>query len=120
SEEDITLERVGFNDLDRFLVGELDIYPVFINNEPDILRRQGHDITVIDPADFGVPTLGLTMVTRRSLLEEDPDLVERFMRATLRGALYAAGHIDEAIDVTLLYAEGADPDHQSFLLETDL
>ena len=42
------------------------------------------------------------------------------MRAGLRGAIYAESHIAEAIDIVLTFAEGADPDHQRFLLETDL
>jgi ABC-type nitrate/sulfonate/bicarbonate transport system substrate-binding protein len=38
----------------------------------------------------------------------------------MRGASYAAEQVDEAVEVTLTYAEGADPEHQRFLLEQDL
>ncbi len=120
SEQDVEITRVGFGELERFLTGEIEVYPVFINNEPDTLRRQGVDAVVIDPHDFGVPTLGLTILAHEELLTGDPELAERFLRATLRGALYATEHIDEAVEITLRFAESADPDHQSFLLETDL
>ncbi len=116
---DVTLERVGFGEIDRFLVGEIDIYPVFLNNEPDTLRRQGQDIVVLDPADFGIPTLGLTMIARDDTVA-DTDLVTRFLRATLRGAIYASEHVDEAVAITLTYNSDLDADHQSFLLETEL
>jgi ABC-type nitrate/sulfonate/bicarbonate transport system substrate-binding protein len=118
--DDVEIVRVGFSDLDRFLTGEIGVYPVFINNEPDTLRRQGVDVLVLDPDALGVPTLGLTLVTHEELIAEEPELVARFLRATLRGALYAAEHIDEAVEITLRFAPDADPDHQSFLLETDL
>jgi ABC-type nitrate/sulfonate/bicarbonate transport system substrate-binding protein len=75
---------------------------------------------VIDPHDFGVPTLGLTFLTLERTVTDDPELVERFLRAALRGVEYAAAHIDEAVEITLSYAEGSDPAHQRFLLETDL
>ena len=118
--EDAEFVRIGFGELDRFLTGEIDVYPVFINNEPDTLRRQGVDARVLDPHELGVPTLGLTLVAHEALLAEQPELATRFLRATLRGALYAAGHIDEDVEITLRFAVDADRDHQSFLLETDL
>jgi NitT/TauT family transport system substrate-binding protein len=119
TEDDVTLERVGFNDIDRFLLGEIDVYPVFVNNEPDTLRRQGQDVLVIDPADFGIPTLGLVLLARDETIE-DTDLTTRFLRATLRGALYAREHVDEAVEITRTYDPELDVDHQSFLLETEL
>ena len=119
TEEDIDLREVGF-DPRVFIEGAVDVYPVFLNNEPDTIRRAGLPITVFDPADYGVPTLGLTFLTRDDLLAGDPDQMQRFLRASLRGAEYARTHLDEAVQVVLTYAEGADPEHQRFLLETDL
>lgn len=117
---DVRIERVGLQDLDRFLVGQIDVYPVFMNNEPDTARRLGHDVVVLDPHDFGVATLGLVLLTSEDALVSRPETVEAFLRATLRGALYASEHIDEAIEIALEYAPDADVDHQSYLLETDL
>lgn len=119
TEDDVQLQAVGF-DPRVFTEGQVDVYPVFLNNEPDTIRGIGVDIEVIDPHDFGVPTLGLTMLARDETVRDDPELVDRFLRASMRGALYAAEHIDEAVEATLVYAEGADPEHQRFLLEQDL
>ena len=117
--DDVNLQGVGF-DPRVFIEGDVDVYPVFLDNEPDTIRRLGVDITVLDPHDFGVPTLGLTFLVREDTAVDDPELVERFLRAALRGVAYAAANIDEAVKITLQYAEGADPEHQRFLLETDL
>ncbi len=119
SEDDVNLQGVPF-DVRPFIGGAVDVYPVFLNNEPDTIRREGLEIDVIDPHDFGVPTLGLTFLTLEQTVTDEPELVERFLRAALRGVEYASGHIDEAVEVTLRYAEGADPAHQRFLLETEL
>ncbi len=116
----VAVEQVASDDLNRFLGGELDAYPVQLSSEPYALRRAGHDVAAIDPADFGVPMIGQTVVTRRSLLAEDPALVESFVRAVLRGAMFASDHIDDAIDVTLPNTDGVDPDQQSYVLETQL
>jgi ABC-type nitrate/sulfonate/bicarbonate transport system substrate-binding protein len=117
--DDVRLQAVGF-DPRVFIEGQVEVYPVFLDNEPDTIRRAGVEIAVIDPHEHGVPTLGLTYLAHEETLADDPELVERFLRATLRGALWARDHVDEAVEITLRFAEGADPAHQRFLLETDL
>ncbi len=119
TEEDVRLQGVGF-DPRVFIEGGVDVYPVFLGNEPYAIRNAGVDIEVFDPADYGVATLGLTFLAHADTVAEDPDLVRRFLRAALRGAAYAAEHVDEAVAITLEYADGADAGHQKFLLETDL
>lgn len=119
TEEDVNLQAVGFDPL-IFIEGGIDVFPVFLNNEPDTVRRQGIDITVFDPADYGVATLGLTFLAHEDTVADDADLTERFLRAAMRGALYAQDHVHEAVEITLTFAAGADPEHQRFLLETDL
>lgn len=119
AESDVRLREVG-NDPREFVAGTVDVYPVFLSNEPDTLRRIGAAIRVIDPADYGVPTLGLTYIAHADTVQQDGDLVQRFLRATMRGALYARDHVDEGVQATLTYAPGADPAHERFLLETDL
>lgn len=117
--EDVELVSVGF-DPRVFIEEGVDVYPVFLNNEPDTIRRAGVDINVIDPHDHGVPTLGLTYLAHADTLADEPDLVERFLRATLRATAWIEDHPDEAVEITLRHAEGADPEHQRYLLDTDL
>ena len=77
--------RVGFDP--RVLTeGQVDVLAVFKSNEPDTVRRMGFDVTLWDPADFGVPTLGLTYITREELANSDPDKTERFLKADDEGA----------------------------------
>ncbi len=118
TENDVNLVGVGF-DPRVFIDGDVDVYPVFLNNEPDTIRRAGVDINIIDPHDHGVPTLGLTFLARESTLDDD-DLVERFLRATMRAVAWIEANPDEAIEIVLQHAEGADPEHQRFLLDEDL
>lgn len=117
--EDVDLQAVGF-DPRVFIEGQVEIYPVFLNNEPDTVRRAGTEITVIDPNEHGVPTLGLTFLAHEDTVSNDPELVERFLRATMRAIAFIEINIDSGVATTLTYADGADPEHQRFLLETDL
>lgn len=116
--DDVELLGVGF-DPRVFMEGEVDIYPVFLNNEPDTIRTAGVEINVIDPQDFGVPTLGLTFLATEETAA-DKDLTERFLRATFKAVHWIAEHPEEAVEITLRHAEGADAAHQRYLLDTDL
>jgi len=111
--------RVGFEP-QVLTEGEVDIFPLFLSNEPDTLRNLGYEVTVVEAADFGAPTLGLTYVTSQDYLSENPDIVLRFLKAALRGIEYARDNPDEAIDIVLQYADQADRDHQRFMLDTEL
>lgn len=116
--EDVELLAVGF-DPRVFMEGGVDVYPVFLNNEPDTIRAAGVEINVIDPHDFDVPTLGLTFLATTDTLA-DGDLAERFLRATFRAVQWIQEHPDEAVEIVLRHAEGADAAHQRYLLDTDL
>ena len=115
----ITEVRVGFDP--RILTeGKVDILAVFNSNEPDTIRRLGFEVNVWDPSEFGVPSMGLTYITRDTLIEEASDKTERFLKATLKAVQYALDNPDEALDIVMKYAPNAERDHQKFMLETEL
>lgn len=118
--EKVELVNVGFDP--RVLTeGQVDVYPVFKSNEPYLIRSWGYDFTLWDAADFGVPTLGLAYVTSEETLEQQPDLLGRFLRAALRGIAYAGEHPDEAVEAVMEYTgPETDPEHMRFMLESEL
>lgn len=100
--------------------GQVDIFPVFVSNEPDTLQRLGFETTVFEAADYGAPTLGLTYITTEEFTAEKPDIAVRFLRAVLRGIQYADANRDKAIDIVMQYAPMEDPEHQRYMLDTEL
>jgi ABC-type nitrate/sulfonate/bicarbonate transport system substrate-binding protein len=115
---DVELLAVGF-DPRVFMEGGVDVYPVFLNNEPNTIRTAGVAINVIDPHDFGVPTLGLTFLATTETLE-DGEVAERFLRATFRAVRWIEANPEAAVEIVLTHAEGANAAHQRYLLDTDL
>jgi ABC-type nitrate/sulfonate/bicarbonate transport system substrate-binding protein len=100
--------------------GRVDILQVFFSNEPGVLDRLGIKTRVFDPSDYGIQALGLTYITSRDFLMKDPDAVERFLKAVLRGIDYADKNRDEAVSIIMKYAPNEDPAHQRFMLDTEL
>lgn len=111
--------RVGFEP-QVLTEGQVDIFPVFLSNEPDTLRKLGYDVKLFEAADFGAPTLGLTYVTTSAYIAEKPDVVLRFLKAVLRGIEYARDNREEAIGIVLQYAPQEDREHMRFMMDTEL
>ena len=110
---------VGFDP--RVLVdGRVDVYPVFTANEPDTLARLGVPVRLFDPTTLGVPGLGLSFITNQQMVDTKPDVVARFLRASLRGLADAIVDRDAAIEVVMKYATGEDRAHQRYMLDTEI
>jgi ABC-type nitrate/sulfonate/bicarbonate transport system substrate-binding protein len=116
----IELVNVGFDP--RILTeGKVDVYPVYKSNEPYMIQQWGYELDQWDTEDYGVPSLGLTYVTSEETLQNDPEVLRRFLRASLKGIQYAKEHPDEAVDIVLKYAgPETDRDHMAFMLKTEL
>jgi ABC-type nitrate/sulfonate/bicarbonate transport system substrate-binding protein len=115
----ITEVNAGFDP--RILTeGRVDILAVFKSNEPDTIRNLGFQVNIWDPEDHGVPSMGLTYITRQGMAEESPDIVERFLKATLKGVQYVFDHREEALDIVMKYAPKERREHQRFMLDVEL
>jgi ABC-type nitrate/sulfonate/bicarbonate transport system substrate-binding protein len=110
---------VGF-DPRLLAAGKVDVYPVFESNEPDTLTRLGVPTRLFRPADYGVPSLGLTYLTRQALVDNDPAALERFLKATLRGIQDARDNPEAATDIVMQFAPDEERDHQLAMLKVEL
>ena len=100
--------------------GKVDILAVFNSNEPDTIRRLGFSINTWEPEDYGVPNLGLTYVTSEDVIDGKPEMVKRFLKATMKAMEDIRENPDEAVDVVLKYAPNQQREHQEFMLGTEL
>ncbi|MFN0074196.1 MAG: ABC transporter substrate-binding protein [Chloroflexota bacterium] len=110
---------VGF-DPRLLAAGRVDVYPVFESNEPYTLLSLGVPVRLIKASDYGVPGLGLTYITRQQLLDDDPEMLERFLKATFRGIEYARANLESATDIVMQFAPNEDRSHQRAMLEVEL
>ncbi|MEP6693775.1 MAG: ABC transporter substrate-binding protein [Chloroflexota bacterium] len=110
---------VGF-DPRVLALGQVEVYPVFAANEPDTLARLGIPVRIFEPWRYGVPALGLTYITTRDMVDTRADTVRRFLRAALKGIADAVADPAAAVDIVMKYAQGEDPAHQRFMLDTEI
>lgn len=87
--EGIPLERLrmlptSFS-VDSLLNDETDAMNAYLSNEPFLLRQRGIPYRTIQPRSYGIDFYSDVLFTRASLVQDKPDLVERFLKASLRG-----------------------------------
>ena len=117
--DDVGTVKVGFAP-QVLTEGEVDIFPLFLSNEPYTLGQLGYELNLFEAADDGAPTIGLTYVTSQDYIDESPDVVLRFLRAALRGIRYAQDNEEEALDIVMQYAPQEDREHMRFMMATEL
>jgi len=107
-------------DVERFYSGEVDITPAFSAGSLIEIRAAHPDVNVIWPLDYGIRLYSDTLFTTDSMISENPDLVLRFLRATLKGHQYALDNPEEAVEISLRYAANPDPIAQQQMLEASV
>ncbi|MBI2218882.1 MAG: ABC transporter substrate-binding protein [Candidatus Rokubacteria bacterium] len=96
------LRRVPYSfDLGPFYRGEVPVWAGYVMNQPVDARLAGHEVTVFFPSDYGVYGYDDIIVAAEELVRRNPRLIERWLRAALRGWRVAIERPDEATDVAL-------------------
>ncbi|WP_434287093.1 ABC transporter substrate-binding protein [Celeribacter sp. SCSIO 80788] len=104
--------------LQPFIDGEFDVATATLYNEYNVLLAKGlTDLTVISPEDSGMVSQQDAIITSDKMIEENPEVVQSFLNATLRGWKYAFEHPDEAIDIVMEAGTGLEREHQEKMLE---
>ena len=103
-EQDVTLQSIGFTQTEALATDRVEAAAIYIANEPNQLRAQGYDVQVLRAADYA-PLVSNGLITSENTLRNNPDLVERVVRATLRGIQDTANDPDGAYEISKKYVE---------------
>jgi NitT/TauT family transport system substrate-binding protein len=97
-ESEVDLEEIGFTQTAAIQQGLVDAAMIYIANEPNQLRNQGMAVEVIEVSDY-IDLVSNGLVAGETLIAENPDLVRRMARATLRGLADTIANPDEAFAI---------------------
>jgi len=121
-ENDLTLESIGFTQVEALAADTSQVVVGYIANEPIQLAAQGYELDVLQVADY-LELVSNGLITNEKTIAENPDLVQRMVRATMRGIQYAVEHPQEAYELCMNYVDGlenADQDVQFQVMEASM
>jgi NitT/TauT family transport system substrate-binding protein len=112
AESDVSLDSIGYTQVESFAGGRDQVISVYTANEPVQLRAQGYDLNELRVADY-LQMASNGLITNETTIAESPDLVRGMVSALLQGIDYTLAHPDEAYDICAGYVEGLDTSAES-------
>jgi ABC-type nitrate/sulfonate/bicarbonate transport system substrate-binding protein len=110
---------IGY-DAKELLAGTTDVSTGYIINEPHRAIEAGEEVNTILMADYGVNMYADVLFATEDTIKNKPELVERFLRATLKGWQYAIEHESEAVEETMKYVSDSTKSHEEYLLHASI
>lgn len=107
-------------DISPFLAGKVDVWPGYVINEVIAAQEKGADVNIIRPSDYNINFYADTIFTRESVIEKNPELVKRFVRATMTGWQYAVEHPDEAAAFGLKHSPQLALGHETSMMRASI
>lgn len=121
-ESDVTLDSIGFTQVEALAGGREEAVVGYAANEPVILRSKGYDINEIRVADY-VQLASNGLITNETTIAQNPELVRAFVAAFLHGLQDTITDPDDAYEVSKKYVENltqTDPFVQKQVLGTSI
>jgi NitT/TauT family transport system substrate-binding protein len=121
-ESDVTLDSIGFTQVESLVAGQEEAVVGYAANEPVILHSKGYAVNEIRVADY-VQLASNGIITNEKTIADNPELVRGFVSAFLHGLQDTITDPDGAYDVSKKYVENlaqADPLVQKQVLGTSI
>jgi len=122
SEADVTLDSIGYTQVEALATDHDQTVAVYTANEPVQLRAQGYELTELRVADY-VQLASNGLICNEMTISDNPDLVRRMVRAVLRGIAATIANPDEAYTISEKFVENlaqADTAVQKQVLATSI
>ena len=102
SESDVTLDVIGFNQVDLMAAGQQNIVVGYTGNEPILLRAKGIAVTELRVSDYAQLAANGILASEK-VIAENPALVRAFIGAFLKGLQDTITNPDEAFTISAKY-----------------
>lgn len=104
STSDVTLDTIGFTQIESLTNHLDDAVVIYGPNEPVQLHAMGYEITELKVSDY-LELVGNGLITNEKYLQEHADVVRKMVAATLQGIQYTIDHPDKAYEICGRYVE---------------
>jgi NitT/TauT family transport system substrate-binding protein len=122
NESDVTMNSIGFTQVESFMTNRVDAVSIYAANEPVIFESKDVPFTLLRVADYtSLVANGLT--TNETTIREHPEQVRGMIKGLLNGIADTIANPDEAYEISKKYVEtlkDADPAVQKAVLAASI
>ena len=105
AESDVTIDSIGYTQVEALYQGQEDAVVIYVNNEPVQLEAQDFPVRVLAVADY-VHLISNGLVTNESTIQDHPELVGKLISALLSGIQDTLDDPEAAYEISGDYVEG--------------
>ena len=116
---DVHIQSIGFTQVAALIGHHVDAVVGYSNNEPLQLQKQGFAVRTFAVSDYQ-PLVSNGIITTEDTLHNQPQLVQRFVQATLKGLKYVIANPADAVQISKSYIPGMDPARAMSVLEATI
>lgn len=103
--------RTSFG-IDPLLNGETDAMVAWIINEGVQVTEADHTPSYLVLSDYGIDSYSVLFFTTEDVVNNNPDIIQRFVNAVVAGIEFSVSNPEQAIDATLTFNDQLDRDAQ--------
>ena len=104
-ESDITMDSIGYNQVEALATDQDEAVVIYINNEPIQLEARGYELDMIRVMDY-MQLISNGLLTNETTISENPELVRKMVNAMLRGISDVINDPNGAYEICKKYIEG--------------
>jgi len=96
------------SDIEMFSSGEIPVWGIYRNAMLVAIQKAGYPVNIIYPDDYGVHFYSDSLYTTDEIINNDPQLVQRFLKASLKGWKFAVENPQRIPEFVQIYNPDAD------------
>src|SRR6266849_850925 len=116
---DVKVQSIGFTQVAALLGHKVDAVMGYSNNEPLQLKAQGFAVRTFNVSDYQ-PLVSNGIVTTVGTLHNQPQLVQNFVQATIKGLKDVIADPSGAVQVSKSYVPNLDPTKAMTVLQATI
>lgn len=105
-------------DITPLLTKQVDVWPGYSYSQPVNAEEKGFQVNLIWPSDYGINAYGVSLFTTEKMIKEKPDVVRKFVSATIKGWQQALENQQLAVSYTLQYSDQLNYEHETRAINT--
>ena len=114
--DDVTMDAIGFNQVEAFASGQTSIVVGYAANEPIVLASQDFAMTELRVADY-VQLTANGIISSEMTIKNEPELVKSMARALAHGIADTIANPDEAYEISLKFVENLKDQDQTVQMQ---